>query len=83
MDDKPFPEIVQVIWKDSYGVFDTWHDITEYQPELRVLSTSGYLVHEDDEYITVATTFDKDAQVFSTAIAILKNCILSRKSYIA
>lgn len=77
-----FPEVVQIVWRDSYGVEDEWHDIS-YKPETRVLSTCGYKVAEDDEYIVIATTYDSTAETFGTAIAVLKVCILSSKTYIA
>ena len=74
------PEVIQVVWKDSYGLGDDWFPLT-YEPSTRVLSTCGYKVAEDDEYIIIATTYDADAEVFGTAIAVLKTCILSSKTY--
>jgi len=77
-----FPDIVQVVWKDSYGLGDDWYSL-DYAPEVRVLSTCGYKVKEDDEYIVIAAIYDNDAQVFGTAVSILKTCILSQRTYTA
>ena len=71
------PDIVQVVWVDSYGLETDWHSLP-YKPSTRVLSSCGYLVAEDDEYIVVATTYDNEAEVFGNGTAILKCCLLSR-----
>lgn len=77
------PPVCQIVWKDSYSIEDLWHPTSDYTSEPRVIITAGFLVHEDDEYITVATTYDPDSETFGNGIAVLKACVLSRKTYTA
>ena len=76
----PVPNICQLVWKDSHSLEDVWHD-SSYCSSVRVLSSAGFLVSEDDEYITIAATYDQVTGTFGNAIAVLQCCVLSKKIY--
>lgn len=58
---------------------DDWHSSSETKTELRTISTTGYLVTENDDYVVVASTWDEATGRYSNAIAILQCCVIKRR----
>lgn len=73
-----FYSIVEIFWKDHYSLPDGWYD-DPAESGVRIISTTGYLVKEDDSYYYVSTSFDWENETFSSGVAILKNCILKQR----
>jgi hypothetical protein len=71
------PKIQLIEWTDTFAIEDEWYDLNTKHPARHIL-TCGYLVGEDDQYVHLATTFDRDSETYSVAIAIYKPCIQAR-----
>lgn len=76
--EKNFYPVVEVFWKDHYGLGDDWYDEDE-KHELRILSAVGYLVGENDDYLFIAANYDFGNETYSGGTAVLKNCIVKRR----
>jgi len=76
--EKNFYPVVELFWKDHYGMGDEWYDeIEDTSP--RILSAVGYLVGQDDDYYYVSCNYDFGNCQFSNGTAVLKNCVIKRR----
>jgi hypothetical protein len=53
------PKIVEVWWTDAYAQ-NAWHPRSKKERERGAVKTVGYLIHDDDIYITVARSVGTD-----------------------
>jgi hypothetical protein len=67
---------VYVQWKDAVS-FDEWTD--GEVPELHVIHTLGFLIHEDKEKIVIAMQVDPDSESRSMEMAIPRGMIVKLK----
>lgn len=70
--------VVEIFWKDHYSLPDQWYD-GSVADQPRVICSVGYLIEEDEEYYYLSTNYDEQAKHHSSGIAILKNCVTSKK----
>lgn len=68
------PPLVEVYWEDHYSLGDDWHEPGTKHTHC-ILTCVGYIVHEDDKYYWVSSTYEPATRNYSSGTAVLKNCI--------
>jgi len=73
-----FYPVVELFWKDHYSLGDEWYDESP-EADARIISATGYLVAEDDDYYYVCCNYDFGNHSYSGGTAVLKNCVVKRR----
>lgn len=68
------PEMETVVWNDHNSV-DAWQDPDTYEPAPIPVISTGFVVYEDDEIISLANSYNQN-DGFCCIINILKCCII-------
>ena len=71
-------DLVRVVWIDTNGVDDSWmsrEDVLDVAPIEMV--TIGYLVENDDVFVTVAGTISACQELFGNVNCIPRCCVRS------
>ena len=75
-------KLIRIDWVDSQIVSLTWQYIADLKPEISKVSTVGFLISEDKEIVTIASSIsykdDSETQI-GQIINIPKCCIVKRK----
>jgi hypothetical protein len=69
------PEVKSVLWKDHNSI-DSWQDPTDYKPSAIIVISTGFVVYEDDDIISLANSYNEN-DGFCCIINILKCCVVS------
>ena len=77
MDFKFYP-IVELFWKDHYDLGDEWYDKIP-DDGVRIISTVGYLVGEDDDYYYVSCNYDFGMNIILPVQQFLKTVLLTEE----
>ena len=56
-------EILLVEWFDAHDGPSDWTHVSEYKIEETLVQSVGFIVHEDDRYITLATSDDGNKHI--------------------
>lgn len=79
--EKPKLKLEKVVWKDHFSVLykQGWQD--HHTPDLEPVHVCsvGVKMAENREVLILAQNYDKFSNIGGNTIAILKNCIVSRK----
>lgn len=70
--------IVKVDWLDHYSLGEEWYD-PSIKPGRRILSSVGFLMGEDEDYLYLSAMIDHENQTCAQGLAVLKQCIVSKK----
>lgn len=76
----PYP-LVEIIWDDAASNSESWVNLSDIQEPERV-NTTGFLVKETDEYLTVANSVSAEEDFIDTVgntMTIPKGMIISRR----
>lgn len=72
--------IIHLKWLDAAHCDGTgWKSLEDYVPTGIVCETVGFLIHEDEETITLATSIDIEGGNFASEFLVPKVCIKERK----
>jgi hypothetical protein len=63
-----------VTWLDAASI-DDWTDASEVRPECSLIVSSGILVGETADTLTLAANFDSSGNAYSCIMNIPKSCI--------
>lgn len=63
-------------WIDAFCPEDEWYERDGFQIEKRVISTVGWVLQQDRDYMVVASTYDLASGLFTQVIAIPRSCII-------
>ena len=76
-------EKVEVIWDDAYHLTDSWltfEEIAEaYKQERFRVTSIGWLLYEDKEYIIIGSKQSKDKRSYGFVMMIPKGMIIKTK----
>lgn len=72
-------ELVKVLWIDS-KVLGEWEELDHMDHVMRPIVSLGYLVHEDNMCIVLASTYDAENNSVNATIWIPKGCVVERSS---
>jgi len=70
--------LVKVDWIDSETHMG-WESAAEFMDKLNTVTTVGYLVYENEEQITIASSYDPEAEHYNSVIRIPKVCVTNRE----
>lgn len=66
---------ITVMWEDHYST-DSWQNVCDIAPVTSLCLTTGYVVYEDDDILSVANTISSDKQECACTMNILKKLIV-------
>lgn len=72
MDNQPQQREIRAskfVWLDAYEGEGEWYG-TDYEPELRQMTTYGFPIAITDTYIAIASTYDPDMEQYACVINI-------------
>jgi hypothetical protein len=70
-------DIVECWWIDSATTSSGWSDLSELTNEITPIKTAGYLMHSNQDAVTIALSLDPENENFNGAITIPVVCIKS------
>jgi len=70
------PELIE--WEDIHTISNAWVEYDEIDHSCPVVKTLGFVVKEDDKYITIVQTIAEDYQLLN-GLVIPKSVIKNRK----
>lgn len=71
--------ILHIAWLDS-ETSDGWQKTDEVGQELGATHSTGFLIHESDQFILIAHSYDPDTESANGLMTIPKGAIKSRRT---
>lgn len=77
-------KLVYIEWEDSQGCSPSWQRTANYDPEVVIIKSVGWIIHENKKTISIAgniaeETNTTDAQA-NGIMTIPKRCVVKRKN---
>lgn len=74
-------DIVEVCWKDSYGVISGWKDISDFCASPLTIHSYGKIIYEDNDLISLTGNYAEETEntveQANGIMTIPKCCIIS------
>lgn len=70
---------IEFKWYDAYCPEDHWYSLDNFELEKRIITTIGWVLMQDRDYMVVAATYDPDADHYTQVLAIPRGCIISSR----
>lgn len=74
-------KLVFIEWEDHCGYAASgWSEAENLENKPCIIHSVGYVVKEDDKYITITGCYDTGSQGMKNVSVIIKSCITKRKN---